>query len=57
MLTLKKKPKKWLCNRCKKQYCFLRSAIRHMKSLESKGDPNHCKFKEINRGEFYDHDK
>jgi hypothetical protein len=41
---VRKKPKKWQCQDCKKKYCFMAGALRHRKK---KGCENHIKFKEI----------
>jgi hypothetical protein len=42
-----KKPKKWKCCTCGKEYCYMKGAIRHRKS---KGCETHTKFKQINEG-------
>ena len=47
---VKKKPKRWKCLACKKQYCFMKSALRHRKK---KGCEAHIHFEEIKTGKDF----
>lgn len=40
-----KRPKKWRCCKCKKEYCYFKSALRHRRTKDCE---NHIKFKPIN---------